>query len=90
MNSWDNVQLGSDLPVFQGGRFAVYRAQFTPHAAAQKSGGRLVLRDVVGRALGYGLTASWLAEKVDLPRKTGHDNRIPRQETGERVVSVLD
>ena len=50
MNSWDNVHLGSDLPLFQDGRFAVYRAQFTPRAATQKSRGRLVLRDVVGKA----------------------------------------
>jgi beta-galactosidase len=86
MNSWDNVQLGSDLPVFQGGRFAVYRAQFTPRAATQKSGGRLVLRDVVGKAQVW-IDGKLVAEKVD-PEKQDMTIAFPGRD-GERVVSIL-
>jgi len=50
MTSWDNVHPGSWLTPFHDGRFAIYRANFTPRAATQKTGGQLLLRDVVGKA----------------------------------------
>ena len=83
MNSWDNVHLGSDLPVFQDGRFAVYRAQFTPRAATQKSGGRLVIRDVVGKAQVW-IDGKLAGEKAN-SEKQDMTVAIPE---GERVVSV--
>jgi beta-galactosidase len=85
MNSWDNVHLGSDLPVFEDGRFAVYRAQFTPRAATQKSGGRLVLRAVVGKAQVW-IDGKLAGEKAD-PEKQDMTVAFPAKE-GERVVSV--
>jgi beta-galactosidase len=86
MNSWDNVHLGSDLPAFDGGRFAVYRAQFAPRAATQKSGGRLVLRDVVGKAQVW-VDGKLAGEKVD-PEKQDMTVAFPGRD-GERVVRVL-
>jgi beta-galactosidase len=85
MNSWDNVHLGSDLPVFEDGRFAVYRAQFTPRAATQESGGRLVLRAVVGKAQVW-IDGKLAGEKAD-PEKQDMTVAFPAKE-GERVVSV--
>jgi hypothetical protein len=38
------------LPTFNDGRFAIYRAQFTPRIGIQKSGGQLHLRAVTGNA----------------------------------------
>jgi beta-galactosidase len=86
MNSWDNVHLGSGLPAFEGGRFAVYRAQFSPRAATQKSGGRLVLRDVLGKAKVW-IDGKPAGEKVN-PEKQDMTVDLPARE-GERVVSVL-
>jgi beta-galactosidase len=85
MNSWDNVHLGSDLPIFQDGRFAVYRAQFSPRAATQKSGGRLVLRDVVGKAQVW-IDGKLAGEKAS-PERQDMTIAFPAK-GGERVVSV--
>jgi hypothetical protein len=76
----------SDMPSFQDGRFAVYRAQFTPRAATQKSGGRLVLRDVVGKAQVW-IDGKLAGQKVD-PEKQDMTVAFPGRD-GERVVSVL-
>ncbi len=58
MNSWDNIHPGLLTP-FHDGRFAIYRANFTPRAATQKTGGQLLLRDVAGKA------QVWIDGKLD-------------------------
>jgi beta-galactosidase len=86
MNSWDNVRLGSDLTPFRDGRFAIYRADFTPRAATAKAGGQLVLRDVVGRAQVY-IDGKLLAEKTTAAQK---DMTAPFPAgAGVRIVSVV-
>lgn len=50
MNTWTNAHPGSWLPPFRDGRFAIYRAEFTPRSGVQKSGGPLILHDVFGKA----------------------------------------
>jgi hypothetical protein len=50
MNSWSDIHPGGWLTPFRNGRFASYHARFTPRAAGRESGGRLRLRDVVGKA----------------------------------------
>ncbi len=86
MNSWDNVHPGSGPTTFRDGRFAVYRAQFTPRATTQKSGGRLVLRDVVGKAQVW-VNGKLAGEKTDAA-KQDMTVALPGGD-GERVVSVL-
>ena len=84
--SWDNVHLGSELTPFHDGRYAIYRAQFTPRATTQNAGGQLVLRDVVGKAQvwvdGKPVGEKTKAEKADMtvPFPGGR---------GERIVSVV-
>lgn len=49
MNSWAPVKAGEMPPLADGG-FVVLRTDFTPYAAQQQSGGRLVLASVNGKA----------------------------------------
>ncbi len=86
MNSWDNVHPGSGLTTLRDGRFVLYRAQFTPRAATQKSGGRLELRDVVGKAQVW-VDGKLAGEKADAA-KQDMTVAFPGGD-GERVVSVL-
>jgi beta-galactosidase len=86
MNSWGNAHPGSWLPPFRDGRFAVYRARFTPRIGVQKSGGRIVLRDVAGKAQVW-LDGKLVAEKPDTEQKTISVS-IPAGDS-ERTVSVL-
>jgi beta-galactosidase len=86
MNSWENVHPGAWLPPFRDGRFAVYRAKFTPRAATQKSGGRLLLRDVAGKAKVW-IDGKLAGEKADAGRQDMTVAFPPGN--GERVVSVL-
>jgi beta-galactosidase len=86
MNSWDNIHPGSELTAFRDGRFAVYRAQFTPRAATQKTGGRLVLRDVVGKAKVF-VDGNPAGEKATADKQDITVTLPPGD--GERVVSVL-
>jgi beta-galactosidase len=85
MNSWDNVHPGY-LPPFHDGRFAIYRANFTPRAATQKTGGQLLLRDVAGKAQvwidGKLVGEKAVADKGDLTVE------FPAGD-GERIVSVV-
>jgi hypothetical protein len=86
MNSWDNVHPGSWLTPFHGGRFAIYRANFTPRAATQKTGGQLVLRDVAGKA------QVWIDGKMDGEKATAEraDMTVAFPAgNGERIVSVV-
>jgi len=86
MNSWGKAHPGSWLPPFRNGRFAIYRAQFTPRAGVQKSGGQLILHDVVGKAQVW-IDGKLAGEKSDAEKKDmivacpGGD--------GQRTVSVL-
>jgi beta-galactosidase len=86
MNSWGNAQPGGRLPTFRDGRFAIYRAQFTPRAGMQKTGGQLTLRDVTGKA------QVWIDGKL-AGEKTAADKQtftvpVPAGD-GERTVNVL-
>ena len=86
MNTWASVQPGRRLPTFNDGVFAIYRAQFTPRAAMQKSGGQLHLRDVTGKAQVW-IDGNLAGEKTDAARKTFTVPFPPGD--GERTVNVL-
>jgi len=86
MNSWGNVHPGGWLPPFRDGRFAIYRAHFTPRAATQKSGGQLLLREVLGKAQVW-IDGKFAAEKTDTEKKD-MSVALPAGD-GERTVSVL-
>ncbi len=86
MNSWSDAHPGSWLPPFRHGRFAIYRARFTPRAATQQAGGQLVLRDVVGKA------QVWIDGQKAAERTTAAkaDWTVPLLAgTGPRILSVL-
>jgi beta-galactosidase len=85
MNSWDNVHPGF-LPPFHNGRFAIYRANFTPRAATQKTGGQLLLRDVVGKAQVW-IDGKLVGEKA-VAGKADLTVAFPAGD-GERIVSVV-
>jgi beta-galactosidase len=86
MNTWANAQPGRRLPTFNGGRFAIYRAQFTPRIGIQKSGGQLHLRDVTGKAEVW-LDGKLAGEKTASDRKT-FSVPFPAGD-GERMINVL-
>jgi beta-galactosidase len=86
MNSWANVHPGAWLPPFRDGRFAIYRARFTPRAQMRKAGCQLVLRDVAGKAQVY-IDGKLVAEKTDPRTKTLTVAIAPGE--GARVLSVL-
>jgi len=86
MNTWANVQPGRRLPTFNGGRFAIYRAQFTPRIGVQKSGGQITFRDVTGKAQVW-LDGKLVGKKTDAARGTFAVPFPPG--AGERTVSVL-
>ena len=56
-NTWQPARAGQ-LQQFAGGNFAIYRISFKPYAAQQTNGGRLVLKDVLGKA------EIWLDKKL--------------------------
>jgi beta-galactosidase len=86
MNSWDNVHPGSGLTPFHDGRFAIYRANFTPRGATQKTGGQLLLRDVVGKAQVW--VDGKLAGEKAIAGKGDMTVAFPAG-GGERTVSVV-
>ena len=86
MNSWANVQPGHGLPVFKDGRFAIFRAQFTPRSGVQKSGGVLKLRDVSGKAEVW-IDGKLATEKADADKQNITVAFPPGD--GVRTVSVL-
>jgi beta-galactosidase len=87
MNSWDNVHPGGWLTPFHDGRFAIYRANFTPRAATQKTGGQLLLlREVVGKAQVW-VDGKLAGEKADVG-KGDMTVAFPAGD-GERTVSVV-
>lgn len=85
MNTWAPVKPGSTQK-FSGGVYAIYRAHFKPFAQQAKEGGKLRLKDVVGKA------EVWI-DKVLVAKKETTDKAdiacefAPKQ--GNRVVSVL-
>jgi beta-galactosidase len=85
MNTWTAIRPGRLSP-FNNGKFAVFRATFRPRMGVQKTGGQLVLRNVVGRA------EVWLDGKLQAEKKEAERGTItaplPPGE-GERTVSVL-
>jgi beta-galactosidase len=86
MNSWSDAHPGGWLPPFRNGRFAIYRVRFSPRSATQTNGGKLLLRDVVGKA------QVWIDGKMVAERSTADkaDISVPLSAaTGEREVSVL-
>ncbi len=86
MNTWASVQPGRRLPTFNNGRFAVYRARFTPRIGVQKTGGQITFRDVTGIAQVW-LDGKLAGEKME----TGRNNfTVPFPPSdGERTVNVL-
>jgi beta-galactosidase len=85
VNTWSPVRPGR-LPPFNGGRFAVLRAQFRPRLEVRKAGGRLVLRNVVGKAEVW-IDGKLAEEKTDANRRTITVALPPGD--GERTVSIL-
>jgi beta-galactosidase len=86
MNSWSDAHPGAWLPPFRDGRFAIYRAHFTPRAATQKAGGQLLLRNVVGKAQVW-IDGKLVGEKGDAEEKI-MTVAFPAGD-GERIVSIL-
>jgi beta-galactosidase len=86
MNSWTDFRPGPFLPPYRDGRFAVYRASFTPRAEMRKFGFHLVFRDVVGKAQVY-LDGKLIHEKPDSEKNTITISVPPNE--GTRVVSIL-
>jgi beta-galactosidase len=84
--SWDIVHPGSWLNPFHGGRFAIFRAEFTPRAATQKNGGQLVLRDVGGKAQVW--IDGRLAGEKNEPERKNMTVTFPAA-AGERIISVV-
>ena len=86
MNSWGNAHPGGWVPPFRNGRFAIYRAQFTPRAEAQTSGGHILLHDVIGKAQVY-LDGKLVGEKTAAAQQ---DLSVPcTAGNGARTISVL-
>lgn len=86
MNDWRDVHPGDWLQPFRGGRYAIYRAQFTPRMGVQKSGGKIILRDVGGKAQIW-LDDRLIGEKTEQDRK---DFAVPCPAgEGQRTLSVL-
>ena len=86
MNSSGHIQPGHGLPTFKDGRFAIYRAQFTPRSGVQKSGGELKLRDISGKAEVW-IDGKLAAEKTDASKQNVTVPFPPGN--GVRTVSVL-
>ena len=86
MNSWDAFHPGGHLVPFNGGRFALYHAEFTPRATTQRSGGTLVLRALTGKAQVY-IDGKLASEKSD-PAAADVSVAFPAGD-GLRVVTVL-
>jgi beta-galactosidase len=86
MKSWTEAHPGSWLPPFHHGRFAIYRARFTPRLGAQKSGGQIIFRDVEGKAQVW-LDGKAVAENTDAGKKNIAVSCPPGD--GERTVTVL-
>lgn len=86
MNSWVPFLPSPYLPPFRGGQFAVYRASFTPRTQMRKTGCKLLLRDVVGKAQVY--IDGKLASEKAAPEKGTMTVPIAPGE-GTRIVSVL-
>jgi len=86
MNTWANTQPSNRLPTFTDGRFAIYRAQFTPRIGVQKSGGQLIVRSVTGKA------QVWIDGKLAGEKTNADRNNITvpfPPGDGERTINVL-
>jgi beta-galactosidase len=84
--TWRDTQPGNWLALFRRGKFAIYRAEFTPRPSVQRTGGELTLRDVEGKASVW-IDGKLAGEKGDAQRK---DMNVPWPPgDGERTVSVL-
>jgi beta-galactosidase len=68
MNTWGAVRPGRLVP-FNGGKFAILRAEFKPRAPVVKAGGKLTLRDVTGKAQVW-LDGKLVAEKAEAEKGT--------------------
>jgi beta-galactosidase len=86
MNTWANAQPGRRLPTFNDGRFAIYRAQFTPRNGVQKSGGQIKLPDVTGKAQVW-IDGKLAGEKTDADKRTFTVPFPPG--AGDRTINVL-
>jgi beta-galactosidase len=86
VHGWTETQPGSWLVPYRNGRFAIHRAEFTPRAIVQKSGGTIVLRDVAGKAEVW-VDGKLAGEKVDGSRADFKVACPPGD--GKRVVEVL-
>lgn len=86
MNSWANVQPGRRLPTFNNGSFAIYRAQFTPRAGMQKSGGTINFSNVTGKAQVW-IDGKLAGNKTDAARNIFNVPLPPGD--GERTINVL-
>jgi beta-galactosidase len=86
MNTWASVQPGRRLPVLRDSGFVIYRGQFTPRAGTQKTGGQLLLRDVVGKAEVW-IDGELTGKKTDADKRNITVPLPPRE--GERTVNIL-
>ncbi|TCN59527.1 glycoside hydrolase family 2 protein [Flavobacterium circumlabens] len=85
MNSWQPVPAGQSR-TFSDGSFAVFRSSFTPYLAQQESGGKIMFKNLKGKA------EIWLDKKLLAVKKEEAQNdfsvQIPAGK-GKRELSVL-
>lgn len=85
MNSWQSVTAGQ-LRVFVDGNFAVYRNSFRPYQAQQDNGGKIIFKDLKGKA------EIWLDRKLLAVKKDEAETDFIVQfpdGKGQRELSVL-
>jgi len=83
---WSDAHPGAWILPFRDGRFAIYRAVFTPRKGARESGGQIVLRDVLGKAQVW-VDGKLAGEKMEFERQTV---TVPiAAGIGKRTINVL-
>jgi beta-galactosidase len=86
MNSWGWLKPGTTLAPYGDGRFYRFQTRFTPRAAIQRGGGRLVFGRLAGRA------EIWLDGELMLRKDSPAIERVALPfppKPGPRVVTVL-
>ena len=86
MNSWGWLKPGATLAPYGGGRFYRFQTRFTPRAAIQREGGRLVFGRLAGRA------EIWLDGALMLRKESPAIERVALPlppKPGPRVITVL-
>jgi len=85
MNTWANMKPGQTNKLSETG-FLVYKTNFKPYIGQQKNGGKLVLKDLTGKA------EVWLDSKLIFTKTTNTKEDVVvafPSKTGERKLTVV-